>query len=401
MIVPGLAGGASGLSAPSSTEPGSVELSVEESLRYGRHLMMPEVTIDGQKRLKAAKVLIIGAGGLGSPLGFYLAAAGVGRLGIVDDDVVEVSNLHRQILFTNNDVGRPKAEVARERLKALNPDIEVNAYPLRLTSENAGELIGDYDIVVDGTDNFATRYLVNDACVLANKPNVYGSIARFEGQVSVFWAEHGPCYRCLYPEPPPPGLIPSCAEGGVLGVLPGVIGVLQAVETIKLILSAGQSLVGHILLFDAMTMDWKKLHTRKDPHCALCGEQASITVLQDYEAFCGAGIGPDADPVPQISVEALKAKLDRGEKVSILDVRDPHEYRISQLPAATLIPLGELERRIGELDPSGELVVHCKSGVRSADAVRLLNRHGFDKAVSLQGGISAWAEKIDPQMLRY
>jgi sulfur-carrier protein adenylyltransferase/sulfurtransferase len=381
-------------------EPG---LSRDEVLRYSRHLLMPEVGLEGQKKLKAARVLMIGAGGLGSPLGLYLAAAGVGTIGIVDSDVVDATNLQRQLLHSTADIGRSKIDSAKERLSGLNPHLQIETYGSRLASDNALDILRRYDLIVDGTDNFPTRYLVNDACVLLGKPNVYGSIFRFEGQVSVFDARIGPCYRCLYPEPPPPGLVPSCAEGGVLGVLPGIIGSLQALEAIKLILSRGEPLIGRLLLFDGLRVSFRELKVRKDPGCPLCGEHRTIHALIDYEQFCGSDdhgtAGGSGDPF-EISPEELKRRLDRGEDIFILDVRQPHEREISMLPGA-LIPLNELPSRIDELDPSREVVVYCKMGGRSAKAVELLRRSGFQRVKNLAGGINAWAERIDPAMARY
>jgi sulfur-carrier protein adenylyltransferase/sulfurtransferase len=380
-----------------------VKLSKEEIQRYSRHLIMPEVGLDGQLKLKRARVLMIGTGGLGAPLGLYLAAAGVGHLGLVDFDVVDSSNLQRQVTFTNQDVGKPKSEAAKARLSALNPSIEIEAYETRLTSDNALELFRDYDIIVDGTDNFPTRFLVNDACILLGKPNVYGSIFRFEGQATVFGYPDGPCYRCLYPEPPPPGLVPSCAEGGVLGVLPGIVGSIQAMETIKLILGAGDPLVGRLLLFDALAMRFRELKLKKNPDCPMCGKNRTITKLIDYEEFCGIR-GEEApvmtDGIAEITARELKARQDRGEKIFILDVREPHEYQICNLNGK-LIPLGELPRRVNELDSSVEMVVHCRSGKRSADAIHFLQTAGFKKLLNLKGGVLAWADEVDPSMPKY
>jgi len=380
-----------------------VKLSKEEIQRYSRHLIMPEVGMEGQLKLKRARVLTIGTGGLGAPLGLYLAAAGVGHLGLVDFDVVDSSNLQRQVTFTTADVGKPKSEAAKARLLALNPAIEIVSYETRLTSENALELFRDYDIIVDGTDNFPTRFLVNDACVLLGKPNVYGSIFRFEGQATVFGYPGGPCYRCLYPEPPPPGLVPSCAEGGVLGVLPGIVGSIQAMETIKLILGAGEPLVGRLLLFDALAMRFRELKLKKNPDCPVCGEHRTVTKLIDYEEFCGIR-GEEApamtDGIPEITATELKARQDRGEKLFILDVREPHEYQICNLNGK-LIPLGELPRRVNELDSSVEMVVHCRSGKRSADAIHFLQTAGFKKLWNLKGGVLAWADEVDPRMPKY
>jgi adenylyltransferase/sulfurtransferase len=380
-----------------------VKLSKEEVQRYSRHLIMPEVGMEGQLKLKRARVLTIGTGGLGAPLGLYLAAAGVGHLGLVDFDVVDSSNLQRQVTFTTADVGKPKSEAAKARLSALNLAIEIVSYETRLTSDNALELFRDYDIIVDGTDNFPTRFLVNDACVLLGKPNVYGSIFRFEGQATVFGYPGGPCYRCLYPEPPPPGLVPSCAEGGVLGVLPGIVGSIQAMETIKLILGAGEPLVGRLLLFDALAMRFRELKLKRNPDCPMCGDHRTITKLIDYEEFCGIR-GEEApamtDGIPEITATELKARQDRGEKVFILDVREPHEYQICNLNGK-LIPLGELPRRVNELDSSVEMVVHCRSGKRSADAIHFLQTAGFKKLWNLKGGVLAWADEVDPRMPKY
>jgi adenylyltransferase/sulfurtransferase len=388
---------------PTDTLQQEVKLSREEIQRYSRHLIMPEVGMEGQLKLKRARVLTIGTGGLGAPLGLYLAAAGVGHLGLVDFDVVDSSNLQRQVTFTTADVGKPKSEAAKARLLALNPSIEIVSYETRLTSENALKLFRDYDIIVDGTDNFPTRFLVNDACVLLGKPNVYGSIFRFEGQATVFGYPGGPCYRCLYPEPPPPGLVPSCAEGGVLGVLPGIVGSIQAMETIKLILGAGEPLVGRLLLFDALAMRFRELKLKKNPDCAICGKNRTINKLIDYEEFCGIR-GEEApamtDGIPEITATELKARQDRGEKVFILDVREPHEYQICNLNGK-LIPLGELPRRVNELDSSVEMVVHCRSGKRSADAIHFLQTVGFKKLWNLKGGVLAWAEEVDPRMPKY
>ena len=380
-----------------------VTLSNDEILRYSRHLIMPEVGMDGQTRLKAAKVLCIGAGGLGSPLALYLAAAGVGTLGVVDFDVVDFTNLQRQIIHSTADVGRPKLQSAAEKIKAINPYVEVRPFETRLTSTNALDLFRQFDIVVDGTDNFPTRYLVNDACVLTGKPNVYGSIFRFEGQVSVFATEEGPCYRCLYPEPPPPGLVPSCAEGGVLGILPGLVGVMQATEAIKLILGKGEPLIGRLLLVDALGMRFRELKLRKNPDCPVCGVHRTITTLIDYNQFCG--IRGEEQPVatssmPEITVEELKLRQDAGEDIFVLDVREAHEYQISNL-GGYLIPLGDLPKRVNELDSSREIVAHCKMGGRSAKAVDFLRQAGFTKVKNLQGGINAWAEKVDPRMPKY
>src|SRR5882724_10541312 len=379
-----------------------ITLSNEEVLRYSRHLIMPEVGMEGQLKLKAAKVLCIGAGGLGSPLALYLGAAGVGTLGVVDFDVVDFTNLQRQILHSTSDVGRKKLESAAEKIKAINPFVTIRPFDIKLTSENALRLFRDFDIIVDGTDNFPTRYLVNDACVLTGKPNVYGSIFRFEGQVSVFATKEGPCYRCLYPEPPPPGLVPSCAEGGVLGILPGLVGVMQATEAIKLILGKGEPLIGRLLLVDALGMRFRELKLRKNPDCPVCGTHPTLTKLIDYNEFCGIR-GEEASVttnVPEIQPEELKAKLDAGEDVFVLDVREPHEYQICNIDGY-LIPLGELPKRVHELDSSREIVAHCRSGVRSAKAVDFLRQAGFRKVKNLAGGILAWSDKVDPKMPKY
>jgi molybdopterin/thiamine biosynthesis adenylyltransferase/rhodanese-related sulfurtransferase len=387
-----------------NVRPDEIALSPQEVARYSRHLIMPEVGMDGQKRLKAASVLLIGAGGLGSPLGLYLAAAGVGRIGLVDFDVVDFSNLQRQVLHGTPDVGRPKLHSARDRLAAINPEVRLDLYETRLTSANALQLFAPYDVIIDGTDNFPTRYLVNDACVLLGKANVYGSIFRFEGQASVFYPPHGPCYRCLYPEPPPPGEVPSCAEGGVLGILPGLVGCIQATEAVKLILGQGSPLVGRLLLYDALAMSFREFKVRRNPDCPVCGDKPSITKLIDYEQFCGVR-GQEA-PAPaqaggEITVEELKRRLDRGEQVFILDVRNPEEYQICRIPGSTLLPLPQLAQRHGELDRGREMIVHCKSGMRSARAIQFLRQQGFDKVKNLQGGILAWAERIDPSLPRY
>jgi sulfur-carrier protein adenylyltransferase/sulfurtransferase len=378
-------------------------LSNEEVLRYSRHLIMPEVGMDGQLKLKQAKVLCIGTGGLGAPLGLYLAAAGVGRIGLVDFDKVDQTNLQRQILFSTADVGQPKIEAAAARLRGLNPDIQIDQHETRLTSENALDLLREYDIIVDGTDNFPTRYLVNDASILLGKPNVYGSIFRFEGQVSIFGYPGGPCYRCLYPEPPPPGLVPSCAEGGVLGVLPGIVGALQAAEAIKLILGKGEPLVGRLLLFDALAMRFRELKLRKNPECPVCGAHPTVTKLVDYAEFCG--IRGEESPAPQTSVpeitpRELKTRLDRGDDLFILDVREPHEYQICNL-GGHLIPLGDLPKRVSELDSSREIIAHCRSGKRSAEATQFLQKAGFRKVLNLKGGILAWSDEVDPEVAKY
>ncbi|MDP9427020.1 MAG: molybdopterin-synthase adenylyltransferase MoeB [Actinomycetota bacterium] len=382
----------------------SIELSNEEIGRYSRHLIMPEVAVDGQKKLKAAKVLTIGTGGLGSPLALYLAAAGVGTIGIVDFDVVDESNLQRQIIHGTSDVGRPKIESARDRIKEINPNVNVVAYEEALTSENALDIFKDYDVIVDGTDNFPTRYLVNDACVLLGKPNVYGSIFRFEGQASVFYAEEGPCYRCLYPEPPPPGLVPSCAEGGVLGILPGAIGVVQATETVKLILGTGEPLIGRLMLYDALNMKFRQMKLRKDPNCPVCGENPTVTELIDYQEFCGIPQAVEADrreegQVPEITVTDLNEKLNNGG-LTVLDVREPHEYDVANI-GARLIPLGELPQRLVELDQNAHYAVHCRSGARSAKAVKLMQDAGFGDVKNVKGGILAWSDEVDPSVPKY
>ncbi len=382
---------------------GAVELSNEEIGRYSRHLIMPEVALDGQKKLKAAKVLTVGTGGLGSPLALYLAAAGVGTIGIVDFDVVDESNLQRQILHGTSDVGRPKVESARDKLEDINPNVNVVVHEEALTSENALEIFEDYDVIVDGTDNFPTRYLVNDACVLSGKPNVYGSIFRFEGQASVFWAEEGPCYRCLYPEPPPPGLVPSCAEGGVLGILPGAIGTIQATETVKLILGIGEPLIGRLMLYDALGMSFREMKLRKDPNCPVCGENPTVTELIDYQEFCGipqANAAEEKNGVPEISVQDLKQKMENGEDINVLDVREPHEYEVANI-GVKLVPLGELPQRLAEFDQSENFAVHCKTGGRSAKAVKLLQDAGFQNVYNVRGGITAWSEEIDPSVPKY
>ena len=379
------------------------ELSSEEILRYSRHLIIPEVGKEGQQKLKAARVLLVGTGGLGSPLALYLAAAGVGTLGVVDFDVVDETNLQRQIIHGTSDVGRPKIESARDRIAEINPNVQVIPHEVRLSSENALEIMRDYDIVVDGTDNFPTRYLVNDACALLGKPNVYGSIFRFEGQASVLYAEEGPCYRCLYPEPPPPGLVPSCAEGGVLGILPGAIGTIQATETVKLILGIGEPLIGRLLLYDALGMGFREMKLRKDPNCPVCGENPTVTELIDYQEFCGipqAGAAEEANGVPEITVGELKAKMDSDEDINVLDVREPHEYEVANI-GVKLIPLGELPQRLAELDQDEYFVIHCKTGARSGRAVKLLQDAGFQNVYNVRGGITAWSEEVDPSVPKY
>jgi sulfur-carrier protein adenylyltransferase/sulfurtransferase len=384
----------------------NVDFSNDEIARYSRHLIMPEVTLEGQKRIKAASILCIGTGGLGSPIALYLAAAGIGRLGLVDFDVVDFSNLQRQILHGTDDVGRKKLNSAKDRIKAVNPNVQVDLHDCLFRSENAMQIVRDYDIVVDGTDNFPTRYLSNDVCVLARKPNVYGSIFRFDGQCTVF-APHlgGPCYRCMFPEPPPPGMVPSCAEGGVLGVLPGIIGVLQAIEAIKLILGIGDSLIGRLVSFDALKLRFREFRIRKDPKCPICGDNPTIHQLIDYDQFCGI---PQADAeaakemdVPAISPGELKAKLDRKDKFVLVDVREPYEYEICSIPGSKLIPLGELPARLSELDSADDIVLHCKVGGRSAKALRVLQEAGFRKLNNLKGGIAAWSEEVDPSVPKY
>ena len=394
-IVPSIAGGSP------AVETELPKLSHAEVLRYSRHLLLPEVGIEGQRKLKAARVLTIGAGGLGSPLSLYLAAAGVGTIGIVDFDVVDLTNLQRQIVHGTSTLGKSKLESAKARLIDLNPNLKVESHEARLSAENALEIIREYDIVVDGTDNFPTRYLVNDACVLLGKPNVYGSIFRFEGQASVFYAKEGPCYRCLYSEPPPPGLVPSCAEGGVLGVLPGIIGSIQALETIKLIIGAGDTLIGRLVLFDALKLKFRELRLRKDPECPLCGEHPTIHELIDYEAFCGIGAAP-AYQGPEIVAEQLKDELsEKNDELILIDVREPHEWEIAHIDGARLIPLGQLPDRIPELDGHAEIVTYCHKGSRSMKALEILRGAGHSRVRSLAGGIDAWAARIEPGMARY
>ena len=393
-----------GILDPARIEP--VKLSNDEIARYSRHLIMPEVTLAGQKRLKAARVLCIGAGGLGSPIALYLAAAGVGRMGLVDFDVVDFSNLQRQILHGTEDVGRKKLNSAKDRIKGVNPNVQVDLHDCLFSSENARRLVEPYDIVIDGTDNFPTRYLSNDICVFLKKPNVYGSIFRFEGQTTVF-APHlgGPCYRCMFPEPPPPGMVPSCAEGGVLGVLPGMIGVMQAIEAVKLIVGIGEPLIGRLIHFDALKMKFREFKLRRDPKCPVCSEHPTITELIDYDQFCGvpqaAAAEAAEEAVPEISVAELKAKLDAREDFLLLDVREPYEYDIACIPGAKLIPLGELPSRMSELDSAQEIALHCKTGRRSAQALRALREAGFSKLANVHGGIEAWANEIDPSVPKY
>ena len=383
-----------------------IELSHEEVKRYSRHLIMPEVGVQGQKKLKASSVLLIGTGGLGSPLGLYLASAGVGRIGLVDFDVVDFTNLQRQVLYTTQDVGKPKLEVAKARLSAINPFITLETHETRLSSENALEILKGYDVVVDGTDNFPTRYLINDACVLLKKPNVYGSIFRFEGQASVFDATKGPCYRCLYSEPPPPGLVPSCAEGGVFGILPGIIGTIQATEAIKLLLGKGEPLIGRLLLFNALKMRFRELKLRKNPACPACGSHPTITQLIDYEEFCGLARGEEAQTPTshdewEVTAKELETLLKKNGVIKLIDVREPHEYEICHIPGAKLIPTSEFVHRIGELDSADQMVLYCHKGIRSRNAVELLKTAGFKKIKSLKGGVDAWAEEVDASMPRY
>ncbi len=388
------------------TEPAALpELTPQEMARYSRHIMMPEVGLEGQRKLKAAHVLCVGAGGLGSPLAFYLAAAGIGTLGMIDFDVVDASNLQRQIIHSTRDIGRKKLDSAAEKLIALNPALNIVKHDTMLSSANALDIIRDYDIVADGTDNFPTRYLVNDACVLLGKPNVYASIFRFEGQASIFGAKDGPCYRCLYPEPPPPGLVPSCAEGGVLGILPGLLGLIQATETIKLILGAGEPLIGRLLLVDALAMRFRELKLRKNPECPVCGEHPTVTHLIDYDQFCG--IKPQSQQekavmngIPQMSVQELKQHLDAGDDVFVLDVREPYEYKIANI-GAQLIPMNDVPKRLGEIDRHREIVVHCQIGGRSQRVAEYLKKNGYEKVSNLAGGIRAWSEQIDPSVPKY
>jgi len=379
-----------------------VEFTQEERVRYSRHLMMPEVGTEGQKKLKAGRVLCIGAGGLGSPAALYLAAAGVGTIGIVDLDDVDLSNLHRQLLHGTKDIGRKKLESARDRLRDVNPNVAIELHECRFTSVNAREIVKNYEVVVDGSDNFPTRYLSNDVCVFAQKPNVYGSIFRFDGQATVF-APHlgGPCYRCLFPEPPEPGTVPSCAEAGVLGVLPGIVGTVQAIEAIKLLLGIGEPLIGRLLHFDALKMKFREFNLRRDAECPVCGENPTITEPIDYEQFCGIAPAQNAEAIPTISVQELKRKIEANGALTILDVREPFEYEIAHIDGSKLIPLGELPDRFEELPRDREIVAHCKSGKRSAQAVQLLRRAGFTNVVNVAGGIEAWANEIDPAMPKY
>jgi molybdopterin/thiamine biosynthesis adenylyltransferase/rhodanese-related sulfurtransferase len=388
------------------------ELSHEEIRRYARHLILPGVGLEGQQKLKAARVLAVGAGGLGSPLALYLAAAGVGTIGLVDFDVVDETNLHRQILFGTADVGRSKVAAAADRLRDVNPNVKVERLEGRLTTENALRIVRGFDVVADGTDNFPTRYLVNDACVLEGKPNVYASVFRFEGQVAVFWAGKGPCYRCLYAEPPPPGLVPSCAEGGVLGILPGLLGVMQATEVLKLVLGVGEPLIGRLMLVDALSMRFRELKIRKNPACAVCGPNPTVRALIDYEAFCGTAEAAETGaplvsspamlgPRPEVTVEELKAMREQGEKFVLLDVREPNEWAISDLPDSVKIPLGTLAQSLEKLSKDDRIVVYCRTGGRSGHAVQHLRQAGYAKAENLVGGINEWAQRIDPSLPRY
>jgi len=381
-------------------------LTQEEILRYSRHLIMPEVGVDGQEKLKNASVLIVGCGGLGSPLSIYLAAAGIGHLGLVDFDQVDFTNLQRQVAFGTSDVGRPKVEATKDRIASINPNVKVTAYQTKLNSANAMDIFKEYDIIIDGTDNFPTRYLINDACVFLKKPDVYGSIFRFEGHAAVFWGEKGPCYRCLFPEPPLPGMVPSCAEGGVVGILPGTIALIQATEAIKLILGKGAPLIGRLLLYNALDMKFREVQLSKDPDCPVCGKNSTITKLVDYEQFCGIGLGLEeaaAKPngIKVITAKELKAIMDRKDKLVLVDVREPHEYRMAKIPGSRLIPLGEVARRANELEPTDDIVVHCRSGSRSAKAISVLQKLGFKRLRNLQGGILAWSQDVDPSMPQY
>jgi adenylyltransferase/sulfurtransferase len=399
-LVPSIAGGST-----TAAPPEEVTLSKDEILRYSRHLIIPEVGVEGQKKLKAASVLLVGTGGLGAPLGLYLAAAGIGRIGLVDFDTVDFTNLQRQVIHFTSDVGRKKLDSAAEKMLAINPHLKITRHEVALSSENALDILKDYDLVVDGTDNFPTRYLVNDACVLLGKPNVYGSIFRFEGQATIFAYQGGPCYRCLYPEPPPPGLVPSCAEGGVLGILPGTIGLIQATEAVKLILGIGESLVGRLMLYDALGMRFRELKLRKNPECPVCGEHPTVTKLIDYQQFCGI---PQQAPKQEskvtegeIEVKEVKEKLDRGDNFVLIDVREPHEYQICNIPGAKLIPLGEVPKRLDELDKTADIVIHCKSGMRSARACGILKAAGFEHVRNMKGGILAWSDQVDPSVPKY
>ena len=379
------------------------ELTPEETRRYSRHLSLPEVGLEGQRKLKGARVLCIGAGGLGSPASLYLAAAGVGTIGLVDFDAVDITNLQRQILYSTSDVGRPKLEAARARLEALNPSVALELHHDPIGVGNARALVAAYDVILDGTDNFPARYLVNDACVLEGRPNAYGSIFRFEGQASVFAVEGGPCYRCLHPEPPPPGIVPSCAEGGVLGVLPGIIGTIQATETIKILLGIGEPLVGRFLIYDALRMRFRELRLRRDPDCPVCGSAPTIRELEELADYCTPATGHDEAPmhVDEMTVLELKARMDAGTAPQLIDVREPHEHQICRIPGATLIPMAQIPGRVGEFDPSAELVVHCRSGARSAQVVGFLRQRGFTNAHNLAGGVLAWIDQVDPSQPKY
>ncbi|MCU1289074.1 MAG: molybdopterin and thiamine biosynthesis family dinucleotide-utilizing protein [Acidobacteria bacterium] len=401
MIVPSIAGG--NVAAEARAEKELPALTSDEYARYSRHLILPEVGLEGQRKLKAARVLMIGTGGLGSPLGLYLAAGGVGTIGLVDFDVVDESNLQRQIIHGTKDIGRPKIKSAEDRLKDINPNTNIETYETRLTSENAIELFKEYDVVVDGTDNFQTRYLVNDACVLTGKPNVYGSIFRFEGQASVFWAEKGACYRCLYPEPPPPGLVPSCAEGGVLGVLPGIVGTIQANEVIKVILGAEGILLNRLLLFDAWNMKFRELKLKKNPDCPLCGTNPTIKELIDYEEFCGLNFTePETQVFEEITAKELSELIKTNSEVQVIDVREPHEYEIAQIPGTKLIPLAQVVNRVKEIDTSRAAIIHCKGGTRSAKAIDALKNAGYSgRLVNLKGGITAWSDEVDSSVQKY
>jgi adenylyltransferase/sulfurtransferase len=394
--------------ATAAAPPREATLSTAEMERYARHLTLPQIGVAGQRRLKQGRVLLIGAGGLGSPAALYLAAAGVGALGLIDHDTVDVSNLQRQVLHGTGSVGRAKVDSARDRIGEINPHVHVETYPERLSAENARALVREYDVVLDGTDNFTTRYLANDACVLEGKPNVHGAIYRFEGQNSVFGAGHGPCYRCLFPEPPAPGSVPSCAEGGVLGVLPGIVGAIQATEAIKLLAGIGEPLVGRLLLFDALRLSFRELTLARDPGCPVCGDHPTIRELVEYDPFCALPTDPEATmpekkEVPEMSVTELKARLDHGDRLTLIDVREPHEWEIGNLEpqGARLIPLGELPERMDEIDPAEEIVLHCRSGGRSARALELLREHGYRRLWNLEGGILAWSDEIDPSIPKY
>jgi len=382
-------------------------LTQDEILRYSRHLIMPEVGVAGQEKLKAAKVLLIGTGGLGSPAALYLTAAGIGTIGLIDFDVVDFSNLQRQVIHSTKSVGRPKVESAKERMSEINPNVKVVTYNERMSSENIMKILKDYDMVLDGTDNFQTRYLVNDACVFLKKPFVYGSIFRFDGQATVFYPGKGPCYRCLFAEPPPPGMVPSCAEGGVLGILPGVIGVIQATEVVKLVLGKGEPLIGRLMLYDALKMTFREVKFRRNPGCPVCGDNPTITKLIDYDAFCGLTRGQEAHTngadmgIQEITVKELKSRMDKKEKFTLVDVREPNEFDICRIPGAKLIPLGTLAERVSELDSADEIVVNCHFGGRSAKACDLLQKIGFKKVKNLAGGIDAWSQDVDPACPRY